>query len=84
MLTPVTVNANGSFSIPFDFASVAIKGESNSSGEFLFEDLEPGAYILTMLDSSGMGTTMKDKQDEVIIIPVEAGQTVDLGEVLVK
>ena len=84
-LTPVTVSSDGSFSMPFDALSTAEKGDSNSSGEFIFENLDPGHYILTaMVGSMGTGSTLMDEQDKPVIIEVEAGQVIDLGEVAIE
>lgn len=70
--------------------------ETNEAGEFTFEEVSPGKYMLISgtkspeRDNKGKIVPafnafippMKDDKDEVIIIEVVAGEVIDLGQVL--
>ena len=64
---------------------VAHQASTDSSGAFELEDVEPGNYVLGYLDRNGrVGFMMTDDGTAMFVIEVEAGQRVDLGQVLAQ
>ena len=82
-LIPVEMKSDGSFTLPLNPGDLAIEGNSDDSGAFLFEDLQPGHYAMSTM-IGGLGAALKDQEGDLVIIQVEAGQIVDLGEIPVR
>lgn len=57
----------------------ALSAPIEASGAFLVPDLEPGDYVLVIGVTPENATPIMDDNNQARVIPVQAGQAVDLG-----
>ena len=70
---------DGSFMITYSGMSIGV-----NEGVYLFEEVIPGYYFLTVNQGGGMPQDIVDEQGERIVIFLEAGDVLDMGETIVK
>ena len=82
-LIPVEVGDDGSIIYSVELLERTMSLDV-ADGVFLFEDVEPGHYLITANIGGGLPLDITDDQGAPIVIQVEAGQVIDLGEVSVE
>jgi len=55
--------------------------ESNKSGEFMFNDVEPGHYMIFVETGMSLTALEVEERGNALVIEVKAGEVVDLGEI---
>jgi hypothetical protein len=83
-LVPVEVSDDGAITYSTELLKERSMSMDAASGVFLFENVAPGHYVITVNIGGGMPLNLTDDQGARIIVQVEAGQIIDLGEVPVK
>jgi nitrous oxide reductase accessory protein NosL len=83
-LVPVEVRDDGSIAYSTELLKERAMIVDAPSGVFLFEDAKPGHYLITVNIGGGLPRDLVDDQGAVLLVRVEAGQVVDLGEVTVE
>lgn len=83
-LVPVEVGDDGTITFSPELLKERSMSLDVTDGVFLFEDVEPGHYLITAnIGGGGMPLDFVDDQGTQVVIQVEAGQVVDLGEISV-
>jgi hypothetical protein len=83
-LVPVEVGDDGSITFSPELLKERSMSLDAADGVFLFDDVEPGHYLITANIGGGLPLDITDDQGTQVVIQVEAGQVVDLGEVSVE
>jgi hypothetical protein len=83
-LIPVEVGDDGSIIYSPELLKERSMSLDVADGVFLFEDVKPGHYLMTANIGGGLPLDVIDDQGGQIVIQVEAGQVVDLGEISVE
>jgi hypothetical protein len=84
-LVPVIVSDDGTtITYSTDLLKERAMSMDAPSGSFLFENVTPGDYVMTVNIGGGMPLDLTDDQGSRIIVKVEAGKAVDMGDVTVR
>ena len=83
-LVPVEVRDDGSIAYSTELLKERTMIVDAPSGVFLFEGAKPGHYLITVNIGGGLPRDLVDDQGAALLVQVEAGQVVDLGEVMVE
>jgi hypothetical protein len=80
-LLAVKVNENGTTDfVSGDYEKRSILEQGTTSGEFVFDEVQPGSYVMTA-EIAGQPQQINDAKGNLIVVMVEAGQAIDLGQV---
>jgi hypothetical protein len=83
-LVPVEVGDDGAIVYSADLLAERTMSMGVTSGVFLFEDVKPGHYLITVNIGGGMPLNLEDDQGTRIVLHIEAGQVIDLGKLPVE
>lgn len=80
------VFSQGEISLPFvsmQLSRAPKATEKNDAGEFVFEDVEPGLYALVLYTAASQYIVPEPGGTDVLYLQVEAGEIIELDDLLV-
>lgn len=57
---------------------------TSEDGSLTITDVAPGQYAIILIDANGNYATIDENEEKILTVTVEAGQTVDMGNILVE
>jgi hypothetical protein len=80
-LIPIELGEDGTITYRAELLQERMMSRDVTAGDFLFEDVIPGQYMITANTGGGGISNFVNDQGAEVILEIEAGQVIDLGEV---